>query len=505
MAIDTFEYAPPNLYGGLITAIREDKLPANAATVLQNVDLRQSVARGGLVIRKGVSAGVSLTAFPNSVVTGAVYFIWGSVKRIFATLSTGELIYADDTGTYPLTPSTIALPAGVILDSTRMYLAQVRDKVLVVNGNKMFGIAASATPPTTSPVAGFEAFGIVASPRAVATWLSRAFVCGSKGTGNADTYYDSRVWFSAVSTTDPLDFTSANNAGYIDLWHTRPLIALANAGNAILVFSRSQIWALIGENVFTFQIHKIADFGTFAQHSVASTHRSVIFASASGIYESRPKTGLRRISDPIQNIYERADLENVTLSFDNFYGQLWVTMPLPDTNETRIFVYNLELNNWQEYVFGGGEVTALTKGNFWSVPSLKTMFGSFAAGKFLQFNKGTTDSGVAITAVYRSPQIAGAENTEVSAGYLYSVFDSGGVSLPAGVTYSVGIHKPDGVALDGKVFSATLPAGERYLYQKQEFARTTLKGIKVGIFWDNPSLVLTGWRMLANIETVGLQ
>lgn len=505
MAERKFEFSPTNLFGGLITSIREDKIPTNAATVLTNFDLRTSVASGGLKIRKGTAAGVDLSAFAGAFPTGAVYFIWGGIKRIFITLSNGKLIFADDNGVYPLTPAEIALPLNTTLDSKRMYMVQIRNKILVVNGNKPFGIVGETAPPTTSPLAGFEASGISVSPRGVTTWLSRAWLCGSLGTSNADTYYDSRVWFSAASASDPLDFTTVNNAGYIDLWHTRPLVALANGGNALLVFSRSQIWALVGENPFTFQIHKIADIGTFGQHSVASTHRSVIFASASGIYESRPRRGLQRISDPIQNIYEAGDLENVALTFDAFYGQLWVV--IPSSNSIRIFIYNLDMNTWQEYSFGGGEVTTGAnnpdlKGGFWSAPQIQAIIGSFSPALFRRFNIGTTDSGAAITAQYVSGQVAAGEDELMSCDYLYIVMDSGGVSSTS--TFSAGVTRSNGVLIASKSLPATLPPGDRYIYQKLQVGKEYSHGLKVSVSWSDPNLILTGWHMMANMEQKGL-
>src|SRR3989304_2105898 len=102
MADKTFEYSPPNLYGGLVTSVRADKIPPNCATILKNIDLRKSVARGGLIQRNGYAAGLDLTAYSTSIVTGAIYAKWGSLQFIIATLSTGELLHAADTGTYPL-------------------------------------------------------------------------------------------------------------------------------------------------------------------------------------------------------------------------------------------------------------------------------------------------------------------------------------------------------------------------------------------------------------------
>jgi len=477
-----FEVVGEHLYGGLYDSLRWDKIPHNGATILKNIDLRRSVNNGGLTIRKGYDTAV--TGFLGTV-NGILYAHYGSTKKIYFTTTSG-LYVAVDTGVYPLTASALTLPTGITLSSDRNFLAQLRGKV-VVTGCTPAPFLIDIATDATSLISGFPTTGTTAAPRHCIAHLSRMFMCGSA----TDPFFDSRVWFSAVG--DATDFTTANNAGYIDIWATRPLVGLASAGDALLVFSQSAIYTIVGENPFNFAVYKVADLGAQHGHGVTSVHREACFASPTGLYLVQRRQGMRRISQPIQRAYDASDLTKTVVTFDPYLGEIWLI--LFDTTY-KTFVYNIELGAWRQHAYADA-FTLMQP----AVP-MNAMLGSSSAG-FRRINHAslTTDAGTTISAEYQSPILDAGEDVLISPEYVYLILDSGGAAPASAITHTV--LSPSGASLATETITSAPATDDKYIVKRLPVHKGFQRGVLYDVSWSDAAVKLTGFKFVGKIESQG--
>lgn len=517
-----FEFTGTNLYGGLWTAQRSDLIPKDAATVLENVDLRLSEGAQGLKIRRGYHRGV--TSPVAGQLRAAIYTTYGIVKRFYGAAGGPALFYADDGFSYPAAGASLVLPAGSMVIVAEPTFAQLKDKVVLTG----FGLPVIIDIPTNavSNITGFFAGADSVYPRACVTHQSRMWMCGTaNATSAAATYYDSRVWFSAVG--DASDFTSANNAGYIDIWATRPILAMASAGDTLFLFSQYQIHAIVGENPTNFQVYKVADIGTYHAQSVTSAHREVIFASPSGIYLIRRKGGIEKISTPIQNFWELNPTPGLSrLRLDPSTSQLWVSQ-IFDGVSVSTYIYNMTLGTWQRYIYKNSagavvsplffsdaahNITPITappgKEGVAQVGEGVVLCGLDGSAHIFRMNvRGLTKddggTGSTITAKYRSAQVSVAEDILVSCDYAYGIWDTGGASPGSSLIHRI-MH-PNAVVIVADTYPATLGTNEQYLYRKTEVHQPLTRGILFESEWSDETIALTGFKVKGKIESVGVQ
>lgn len=125
----------------------------------------------------------------------------------------------------------------------------------------------------------------------------------SKGWYSGDPGFPSRTTFS--TSQDPLDTTTVNNAGYIDIGTGDGDInqGLEGTKNCIYIFKRKNTYAVTGTTVFDFSATLLCRWGLVSPYAHCTDGQGCFFASDDGIYYA---VGLNvaRLSDSIKVDYD---------------------------------------------------------------------------------------------------------------------------------------------------------------------------------------------------------
>lgn len=136
--------------------------------------------------------------------------------------------------------------------------------------------------------------------------------------GKYITQYVSKIWTagdpgnpsrtSFCTSQTPLDFSTTNNAGYIEIGVGDGDIVrgLEGTKNAVYVFKRKNTYAVTGTSVFDFSATLLCEWGLVSEYAHCSDGQGCFFASDDGIYYA---VGLNvaRLSDSI-----KVDFDNIS-------------------------------------------------------------------------------------------------------------------------------------------------------------------------------------------------
>ena len=170
----------------------------------------------------------------------------------------------------------------------------------------------------------------------------------SKGWYAGDPSFPSRTTFSA--SQDPTDFTTANNAGYIDIGTGDGDVVqgLEGTKNCVYIFKRKNTYAVTGTSVFDFSATLLCRWGLVSQYAHCTDGQGCFFAADDGIYYA---VGLNvaRLSDSVKVDYDSIS-DKSTIAMEVVGEKLFVFFKGPGAtanNKALVCAYKRQLDNGQ--------------------------------------------------------------------------------------------------------------------------------------------------------------
>lgn len=215
---------------------------------------------------------------------------------------------------------------------------------------------------------------------------------------------DSTIYYSALGSYN--DFSTANDAGYINDFHTdtADIIAMHTYKDYLAVYKKERVYLLTGTSPSDFSISLFADKGTYAKGSIVNVDNKQIFLS-NGIFALEQVGELNQIrlgseiSTNIKEEFNKFDTSRMKNAFVLHYherNQLLFFFPYLDNTYYKTIWINDYINHaWYKRV----------------VPqsiSAACMFNSFVItadkdGKIYREFYGTTFNGTPIDFMWKSP------------------------------------------------------------------------------------------------------
>ena len=230
------------------------------------------------------------------------------------------------------------------------------------------------------------------------------------------TTYKGRVWvaknstlyYSALGKYD--DFTTANDAGYINDFHTNTdvITALGEYKDYLAIYKKNQVYLLSGTSADDFAIQLFADKGTLAKKSLVNVDNRQYFLSADGVF-SLEEAGVllqihvgSEISGKIKPEFDKFDKTRFSKSICLHYekrNQMWFFIPYADNSYfNTIWINDYVLKLWYKRV-----VPQNIKGACVFKNNILTFDN---AGKIYIEDYGSSFNGTAIDFMWKSPFLA---------------------------------------------------------------------------------------------------
>jgi hypothetical protein len=170
------------------------------------------------------------------------------------------------------------------------------------------------------------------------------------------------------NTTATLWFTDVGRlwafpvGNFITLSITGNITAMANLSNALLVFSRSEIWAITGNSELDFVAFKIpgGNPGCIDAQGVQEWRDAVYYVAPDGVYKVN-LNGCENVSFPIRDVFLNMGANPVlSTGIDRFRNEFFLAL------NGALYVLDLEKNVWltrgTANVVEGGDVVMVTNG-----------------------------------------------------------------------------------------------------------------------------------------------
>lgn len=235
-------------------------------------------------------------------------------------------------------------------------------------------------------------------------------------TGGVITTYKGRIWvakgstlyYSALGKYD--DFTTANDAGYINDFHTNTdvITALGEYKDFLAIYKKNQVYLLSGTSSDDFAVQLFADKGTKAHSSLMNVDNRQYFLSNGGIFSLEEAGVLMQIhvgseiSERIKPEFDKFDETRISESICLHYekrNQMWFFIPYTDNSYfNTIWINDYVLKLWYKRV-----VPQNIKGACVFKENILTYDN---AGKIYIEDKGTSFCSEPIEFMWKSPFLA---------------------------------------------------------------------------------------------------
>lgn len=187
-------------------------------------------------------------------------------------------------------------------------------------------------------------------------------------TGGIITTYKGRVWVAKGSTIyysalgKYNDFTTANDAGYINDFHTNTdvITALGEYKDYLAIYKKNQVYLLSGTTAENFAVQLFADKGTKAHHTLVNVDNRQYFLSSGGIFSLEEAGVLLQIhvggeiSGKIKPEFDKFDETRISESICLHYekkNQMWFFIPYTDNSYfNTIWINDYVLKLWYKRV-----------------------------------------------------------------------------------------------------------------------------------------------------------
>ena len=226
------------------------------------------------------------------------------------------------------------------------------------------------------------------------------------------TVYKGRVWcakgstiyYSALGTYN--DFISANDAGYINDFHTdtSDIIGMNTYKNYLAIYKKDKVYLLSGSSPEDYAIIPFADKGSLAKNSIVNVDNRQYFLS-NGIYSLEQVGELNQIrlgSEISQNIkreFEKFDTQKINSSFALHYQdkhQVWFFIPYIKEDHYHTILINDYVNKaWMKRIIPQNITAACNYKSF--------IVTGDTSGKVYIEDYGKTFAGEAIKFMWKSP------------------------------------------------------------------------------------------------------
>ncbi|MDR1168832.1 MAG: hypothetical protein LBK53_08115 [Heliobacteriaceae bacterium] len=235
---------------------------------------------------------------------------------------------------------------------------------------------------------------------------------GSPVTGSVLTVYKGRVWaaagsriyYSALGTYD--DFTSENDAGYINDFHTDTgvITAMKPYKDYLAIYKKHSVYLLTGVSPEDFAVTPFADKGTEAPNAITNVDNKQYFLG-SGIYALEQVGELNQIRlgseislkiKPEFGKFDKVNLKNsICLHYED-KSRIWYFIAYPSDNYFHTIWINDYLNKaWYKRVVPQNIVTACIYNGF--------ILTADTQGRIYREDFGTTFCGEAVEFMWKSP------------------------------------------------------------------------------------------------------
>lgn len=227
--------------------------------------------------------------------------------------------------------------------------------------------------------------------------------------------YKGRVWaadgatiyYSALGSYD--DFTTENDAGYINNFHTNTdsITALKPYKEYLAIYKKNSVYLLTGISGDDFSILPFADKGAYSSRSIVNVDNKQYFLS-NGIYALEQSGELNQIqlgSEISRNISAEFDSFNKILLSDALCihyeskSQIWYFIPYIDNEFYNIIWVNDYINKaWYKRVIPQNITTACLFNDY--------ILTADVSGKIYREDYGTSFDGKPIKFIWKSPFLA---------------------------------------------------------------------------------------------------
>ena len=242
--------------------------------------------------------------------------------------------------------------------------------------------------------------------------------CNAKDTANNTLYpeyvtiYKGRIWcckgatlyYSALGSYN--DFSSANDAGYINEFHTdtSDIVTMCTYKDYLAIYKRSKVYLLSGSSPEDFALTLFADKGAFAKRGILSVDNKQFFLS-DGIYalEQVGELNQIRLGSEISlkireefKAFDSAQIHNSFVVHNPSKHQVWYFLPYPNTQ----YYHTIWINDYLNHAW----YKRIVPQNITNACYLKEYILSVDIdGKFYREDYGNTFNGTAIDFMWKSP------------------------------------------------------------------------------------------------------
>jgi hypothetical protein len=289
----------------------------------------------------------------NSTTAGATAFT--NLYKFYTSSDAGYLIIAGGTKLYKATSGSltdIGITGNTVTENSQWSFESFTDGTneLVFGANQGQGICT-----WNGTNANFRSEGTGSTPSTNCSLLkkhkARLFAAGSKT-------YPYRLYYSSLN--QGRDWTTSG--GSMDLPSYEKIMALEVLSDVIFIFTRTSIYALLGDTPQEFTIQKTrSTIGTHAYKSVIVGNKLIYFLNKSGVFAFDGDEAIN-ISETIQPTIDAISNTYIGGSASLFdkRGRLWLSYT--STNGTfndTIIVYDTVLKQW--YMLNGANFSAFFK------------------------------------------------------------------------------------------------------------------------------------------------
>lgn len=312
----------------------------------------------------------------------------GIYKLVITTVSGKIYIYSSENGSLTLLEKTIT--------GTNVKFAPFLKGILVATeSDDMFFIRNNANYSITEcPITGLNNEAVY--PECIEIYKGRVW-CSSGST----------IFYSALGTFN--DFTTSNDAGYINDFHTESsdITAMKKYKDYLAIYKKDKVYLLSGSTQEDFAITLFADKGTIAQSSVINVDNRQYFLS-NGIYALEQVGELNQIrlgneiSTNIKPEFEKFNKNILARSIALHYQdkhQMWYFFPYTDSN----YFKTIWINDYVAKIW----FKRIVPQNITSACIYKSkILTADSDGKIYTEDYGTTFNGESIPFMWKSPFLA---------------------------------------------------------------------------------------------------
>lgn len=379
------EVAYYNLSGGINQALTKTELGLDTKKIYwtdsSNVEILQN---RGVVKQKGNSLFLEI----GEKITGMAEIDAYDVRKLVITTVSGKIYIYDDASSKKVLLSKTLTGVKPVFQSflNGILIMTESDGLFYIKNNSTYDIVECNLKSLT---------GETLTGAVIAVYKGRVWAAK-----------DATIYYSALGTYN--DFTTADDAGYINEFHTDTgyITALKPYKDYLAVYKKNSVYLLTGTTPDDFAITMFANKGAVSFGSILNVENKQYFLSKGGIFALEQVGELNQIqlgSEISLNIKKEFSLfVNMEESFALHYekeNQIWYFIPYADDDFYHIIWINDYVNKaWYKRVLPQNIVTACIFGDY--------IYTADSSGNIYKECFGTTFNGQPIKFMWKSPFLA---------------------------------------------------------------------------------------------------